>query len=140
LRAVRWQDRIGRRLKLRDLHVLLTVAQCGSMAKAAEQLSVSYPVISKAVADLEHAVCVPLLDCSSRGPSPTSYGQALIDRAGVASRWCGGADITDRNRASITNSGDAGVAAVESSSASIVVYPPDELGGSADGEQIKKND
>jgi DNA-binding transcriptional LysR family regulator len=81
---MRWQDRIGRRLKLRDLHVLLTVAQCGSMAKAAEQLAVSHPVVSKAVADLEHAVGVPLLERSSRGTKPTSYGEALIDRAGAA--------------------------------------------------------
>jgi len=47
-----WADRIGRRLKLRDLHILLAVVQCGSMAKAARQLSVSNPVVSKAVADL----------------------------------------------------------------------------------------
>jgi len=57
-----WADRIGRRLKLRDLHILLAVVQCGSMAKAARQLSVSNPVVSKAVADLEHALEARLLD------------------------------------------------------------------------------
>ena len=57
-----WADRIGRRLKLRDLHILLAVVQCGSMAKAARHLSVSNPVVSKAVADLEHALDARLLD------------------------------------------------------------------------------
>ncbi len=30
-----WSDRIGRRIKLRDLHILMAVADTGSMAKAA---------------------------------------------------------------------------------------------------------
>ena len=33
---MRWNDRIGRRIKLSDLHILLAVAQFGSMAKAAK--------------------------------------------------------------------------------------------------------
>src|SRR6516165_1341159 len=56
----KWDDRIGRRLKLRDLHVLLTVAELGSMGKAAERLGVSQPLVSKAIADIEHAVGVLL--------------------------------------------------------------------------------
>ena len=48
-----WTDRIGRRIKLRDLHYLLAVAKSGSMGKAAAELSVSQPVISKAISDLE---------------------------------------------------------------------------------------
>ena len=31
-------DRIGRRIKLHDLHVLMTVVQVGSMGKAAQRL------------------------------------------------------------------------------------------------------
>jgi DNA-binding transcriptional LysR family regulator len=73
-----WTDRVGRRLKLRDLRILRAVADCGSMAKAAEQLGISHPVISKAVSDLEHAMGVQLLDRSSRGVEPTIYGQALL--------------------------------------------------------------
>lgn len=79
-----WDEhRLGRRLKLRDLHVLLTVTKCGSMGKAAEQLSVSQPAISKVVADMEHALGVPLLDRQARGVEPTIYARALLDR-GVA--------------------------------------------------------
>ena len=35
----KWESRIGRRLKLRDLHVLSVVVQWGSMARAATQLA-----------------------------------------------------------------------------------------------------
>ena len=55
---MRWDARIGRRLKLRDLHILLAVVQSGSMAKAATQLSMSQPAVSKAIADMEHTLRV----------------------------------------------------------------------------------
>ena len=78
-----WADRIGRRIKLRDLHVLLAVAQSGSMAKAAERLAISQPVVSKTVADLEQTLGVRLLDRSRQGAEPTVYGLALL-KHGVA--------------------------------------------------------
>jgi DNA-binding transcriptional LysR family regulator len=80
-----WDEkRVSRRLKLRDLHVLLTVASCGSMGKAAAQLSVSQPAISKTIADMEYALGVRLLDRSPRGVEPTIYARALLDRGLVA--------------------------------------------------------
>ena len=75
---MKWNDRIGRRIKLRDLHILLAVAQSGSMAKAAEQLAISYPVVSKGIADLEHSLGVRLFDRGIRGVEPTPYGRALL--------------------------------------------------------------
>ena len=36
-----WESRIGRRFKLRDLHILSVVVQWGSMAKAATHLSMT---------------------------------------------------------------------------------------------------
>ena len=78
-----WADRVGRRVKLRDLNILLAVAQCGSMARAAEQLAISHPVISKTISELEHTLGVRLLDRSARGAEPTVYGQALL-KCGVA--------------------------------------------------------
>jgi DNA-binding transcriptional LysR family regulator len=73
-----WSDRIGRRVKLRDLHVLLAVAETRSMAKAAERLAISQPVVSKTIADLEHALGVRLLDRTSQGVEPTAYGRSFI--------------------------------------------------------------
>jgi DNA-binding transcriptional LysR family regulator len=77
--TMKWTDRIGRRVKVRDLHVLLAVAQCGSMAKAADQLSISQPVVSKTISDLEHALGVRLLDRTSQGVEATVYGRAFIE-------------------------------------------------------------
>jgi DNA-binding transcriptional LysR family regulator len=80
---VDWTQRIGRRIKLHDLHILLTVLQYGSMAKAARQLAVSNPVVSKAIADLEHALGVRLLFRSREGIEATVYGRALLDRSTI---------------------------------------------------------
>jgi DNA-binding transcriptional LysR family regulator len=83
--AMGWDEyRLSRRLKLRDLHVLMTVARCGSMGRAATQLSVSQPAISKAIADMEAALGVRLLDRNPRGVEPTIYARALLDRGLVA--------------------------------------------------------
>jgi DNA-binding transcriptional LysR family regulator len=71
------------RLKLHELHVLLAVAQAGSMVKAAAQLAISEPAVSRAISDMEHTLGVSLFDRSSRGVEPTPYGYALITR-GVA--------------------------------------------------------
>ena len=76
---MQWTDRIGRRLKLRDLHILLAVAESRSMVKAAERLSISQPVVSKAIADLEHTLGVRLLDRNPHGIEPTIYGRTLFD-------------------------------------------------------------
>jgi DNA-binding transcriptional LysR family regulator len=75
---MQWSDRVGRRLKLRDLHILLAVARSGSMGKAAIDLSISQPSISKAIADVEHAVGIRLLDRGPQGIEPTIYGRALL--------------------------------------------------------------
>ena len=66
-----WSERIGRRIKLRDLHILLAIEQCGSMAKAAEYLAISKPVISKAIADLEHVLGVRVLERDRYGAELT---------------------------------------------------------------------
>jgi DNA-binding transcriptional LysR family regulator len=78
------QSRIGRRLKLRDLDILSKVVQWGSMAKAAEPLGMSQPAVSEAIAGLEGALGVRLLDRSPRGVTPTIYARALLRRADIA--------------------------------------------------------
>jgi len=73
-----WTDRIGRRIRLRDLHIVLAVAESGSMAKAAAHLSISHPVVSKTISDLEHTLGVRLFDRNSQGVELTIYGRALL--------------------------------------------------------------
>lgn len=74
-----WTDRIGRRVRLRDLHIVLAVAESRSMSKASKALAISHPVVSKTISDLEITLGVRLFDRGSRGVELTSYGQALLD-------------------------------------------------------------
>ena len=75
---MKWTDRVGRRVKLRDLHIALAVAEAGSMSRAAEELAVSYPVVSRTIAELELTLGVKLFDRSISGVQPTPYGRALL--------------------------------------------------------------
>lgn len=72
-------ERVGHRMKLRDLHVFMTVVQVGSMGKAAQRLNTSQPAVSRSIADLEHTLGVRLLDRDRQGVKPTAYGHALLD-------------------------------------------------------------
>jgi DNA-binding transcriptional LysR family regulator len=84
------RDRVGRHVKLQDLHVLMTVVQAGSMGKAARRLNTGQPAVSRSIADLEHTLGVRLLDRDTRGIELTPYGRALLD--------CGTAVFDDLSR------------------------------------------
>jgi DNA-binding transcriptional LysR family regulator len=83
-RRIDWERQIGRQLRLRDLHAFFAVVNCGSMARAAVQLGVSQPAVSKVIADLEHVLGVRLLDRSPLGVEPTVFGRALLKRGKAA--------------------------------------------------------
>ena len=85
-------DRIGRRIKLQDVHILMAVVQAGSMAKAARHLNTSQPNISKSIADLERGLGVRLLDRHRQGVEPTDYGRVLLS---------GGAAVFDELRQTV---------------------------------------
>ena len=76
-----WDERIGRRLKLRDLHILRAAARLGSLGKAANELAISQPAVSKAITDLEGLLRVRLLERGPKGVEPTIFGQALLNRS-----------------------------------------------------------
>jgi DNA-binding transcriptional LysR family regulator len=77
-------DRIGRRMKLHDLNVLMAAVQAGSMSKAATLLNTTQSAISRSVADLEQTIGARLLDRGPQGVEPTQYGRALLDRGAAA--------------------------------------------------------
>jgi DNA-binding transcriptional LysR family regulator len=81
--AMQLSDRIGHRVKLQDLHILMTVVRTGSMGKAAARLNSTQPAISRSIGELEHTLGVRLLDRHRQGVEPTEYGRALLD-CGVA--------------------------------------------------------
>lgn len=78
-----WTERTKRRLKLRDMEVLMAVIETGSMGKAAKRLGISQPGVSKSIVELEDALGVRLLDRSRRGIVPTAYGLALQRQGAV---------------------------------------------------------
>lgn len=77
-------DRIGRRMKLHDLNVLMVVVQTGSMRKAATLLNTTQSAVSRSIADLEQTIGARLLDRSPQGIEPTRYGHALLKRGAAA--------------------------------------------------------
>lgn len=77
------EDHRVRRLKLRDLHILDVVAEAGSMAKAAPRLAMSQPAVSRAIAEMEHALGVPVFDRTTGGVELTAYGAVLRRRATI---------------------------------------------------------
>jgi DNA-binding transcriptional LysR family regulator len=79
--TMEWESRLGRRLRVRDLYILTTVVNSGSMAKAARRLSMAQPSVSAAIANLEHMLGVRLLDRSPHGVEPTIYADALLKRS-----------------------------------------------------------
>jgi DNA-binding transcriptional LysR family regulator len=78
-----WESRLGHHVKLRDLHVLSAVVRWKGMAKAAPRLAMSQAAVSEAIANLERALGVRLLDRSPQGVEPTVYADALLKRGHV---------------------------------------------------------
>jgi len=72
VRKIDWDSQIGRRLKLRDLHVFSTGVQSGSMGEAARQLGASTPAVSEVIANLEHALGVRFWTEAHRASTPRS--------------------------------------------------------------------
>jgi DNA-binding transcriptional LysR family regulator len=74
-------ERARRRVRLRDLETLVAVTRAGGMRKAAAELHMSQPAVSKAMRELEGTLGVKLLERTPRGVSPTPFGEALVRRS-----------------------------------------------------------
>jgi DNA-binding transcriptional LysR family regulator len=64
-------------LEIRHLRALLGVAATQTIGRAAEQLGVTQPALSRQLKELEHATGLSLLDRSARGVMLTAAGSAL---------------------------------------------------------------
>jgi DNA-binding transcriptional LysR family regulator len=78
---MKWTDSVARRIKLKDLQIVLAVARSRNMGRAAADLAISQPAISKAVGDLEQQLGFKLFDRNRRGVEPTIYGDAVLKSA-----------------------------------------------------------
>jgi DNA-binding transcriptional LysR family regulator len=129
-------EQIRRRFKLRDLDTLTAVVQAGGIRKAAAQLHVSQPAVTKAVADMERLLGVRLLDRGPKGIEPTRYGAALLRR---------GTAIFDELRQGVDeigsladpNTGTLSVGSSESLMASIVPVILGQMHGQHPGVNFK---
>lgn len=72
---------VARRVTLRELRLLLAVARSGSILKAANEIGITQPALSKSIADLEGTFGVRLFDRTNRGVTPTPHGEILLRRA-----------------------------------------------------------
>lgn len=80
-RHTRIVDRAITRLKIKQLRLLVAVAQYGSIQHAARELQVSQPAATKLIQDLELDFEVKLFERTNRGVIPTAYGEAMIRHA-----------------------------------------------------------
>jgi DNA-binding transcriptional LysR family regulator len=76
-------DHLEPGVKLRQLHHFLAVIELGSLRRAATELGISEPALSKSLQQLEQSLGVPLLDRGPRGMAPTVYGESLVAHARI---------------------------------------------------------
>jgi DNA-binding transcriptional LysR family regulator len=69
------------RLKLRHLVLVATIAEQGSVVRAAERLRVTQPVVTRGLRELEAILGVELFDRGPRGVTPTIYGAVFVTHA-----------------------------------------------------------
>ncbi|MEP3246338.1 MAG: LysR substrate-binding domain-containing protein [Sneathiella sp.] len=77
-RHIKIAERVSTRLKLKQLRLLVAVAEHSSILHAAKELNISQPAATKLVKDLEADFGVILFERTNRGAIPTAYGDALV--------------------------------------------------------------
>ncbi|MCD5344821.1 LysR substrate-binding domain-containing protein [Agromyces sp. S2-1-8] len=69
------------RLKIRHLVLVTTIADEGTLVRAAEALHITQPVVTRGLREAEEILGVPLFERLPRGVTPTEYGRPFIERA-----------------------------------------------------------
>lgn len=68
-------------MNILSLKYAITVARCGSISGAAEQLAMNQPNLSKAIKELESSLNMTIFQRTSTGVTPTAQGQEFLDSA-----------------------------------------------------------
>ncbi len=71
-------NRLLARGRLRHLQLLASVAEAGSLQRAAPQVGMSQPAATQALADLEELLGSPLFERHARGVRLTRFGEAVV--------------------------------------------------------------
>lgn len=69
------------RLKLRQLKLLTVIAEEGTVLRGSQLLNIAQPAATKSIKELEDALGVELFVRSSRGVTPTLFGEVMIKHA-----------------------------------------------------------
>lgn len=69
------------RLKIRHLVILTAIADAGGVAKGAESLQVTQPVVTRALKETEDILGLALFERHARGVTPTLFGEAFLATA-----------------------------------------------------------
>lgn len=69
------------RLKLRQLKLLTVIAEEGTVLRGSQLLNIAQPAATKSIKELEDALGVELFIRSSRGVTPTLFGEVMIKHA-----------------------------------------------------------
>lgn len=76
--------RLENRLKMRHYALLLAIDRHRSVSRAAAELSLSQPTLTRALADIEDIFMAPLYVRTRRGLEPTPTGEAVLTHARLA--------------------------------------------------------
>lgn len=76
-------DSLSARLKFRHLRLLDELERCGSLGRAAVQLHLTQPALSKMLKEVEDAFGLPLFERTPRGLTPTPRGATIVEGARV---------------------------------------------------------
>ncbi|MCA0326226.1 MAG: LysR family transcriptional regulator [Proteobacteria bacterium] len=77
-------QRLKSRLKMRHYELLLALYRHRSVSRVAEQLALSQPTVTRALADIEDIFAAPLFVRARRGLVPTPAGELVLARARAA--------------------------------------------------------
>src|SRR5262249_54892656 len=68
-------------MELRELRNFMRVARAGSVSRAAKELRLAQPALSRQIKKLEHELGVPLFSRHGRGVRLSAAGSLLLERA-----------------------------------------------------------
>ncbi|GAB4064445.1 LysR family transcriptional regulator [Ancylobacter sonchi] len=74
------RQKLSTRLKLRQVEIVIAVAEQGSFLAASHQLELSQPAVSKAVQEVETILGQPIFDRVPRGVLINPFGRAVVER------------------------------------------------------------
>ena len=68
-----------RHLQLKQFRQLIAISEKGSISRAAEELSISQPALSRSIRGIEKDLSVKLINRGPQGAELTEFGETLVN-------------------------------------------------------------